>query len=637
MLLPLLLILLLPQSKPEIDCAPGNVTFMKNKITWLAPKNSEGIRYTVEYRHSKFTDLERCRACTKLDGVFPKVDLSGYDSTCWQQKLECTNITRNKCDLTNETSNSGKKYYGRVTASNQVCSKSKQTQKFNPRTEIKIRCAPRSVTFSSENLKNQLTWLPPQKSEGIHYTVEYRVYGAECWQQKLECTNINKTWCDLTNETTYYEEQYYGRVTASNQNCSHTNKSQRFKPLQDTILGPPTVNLFYSGASIEINLTHPVTFLHSIDKTLKYHININGEGFLEIDVPYYKRESLHSGTTYCVTAKVLLGRKSSLLSNNTCITTKADHTSEDIVKVLLCILPVVFLTFILFAFGYGVHKYIHVGNLSQPRILNITANKNNNTVLVEGHTVTINLITIDSGIINLQNTIMSGEEKTQNKSDLDLSDDGDDISHDSGVMEDDHGYVSLQELQVPANRPQLSPYDMPHHVVSEQARPLTAPLEFVHGEQDLYGKIKCAPNVVPLEEKNDLEVIQNAYTSERALVAYLPKNDHEFPKLDVLSGDYYPCELEESLTEQDSDNVDVTDDTDLSECGTLFVDWSPKNPHLRIPNLCNKAVNEFRTEECHEVTDGLLSQLYLPLQPEEASKEDELVQLMERWGLSIQM
>lgn len=40
-------------------------------------------------------------------------------------------------------------------------------------------------------------------------------------------------------------------------------------------IGPPTVNLNFSNASIEIQLTHPVKSLHEILKGLKYQIYVN--------------------------------------------------------------------------------------------------------------------------------------------------------------------------------------------------------------------------------------------------------------------------------------------------------------------------------------------------------------------------
>ncbi|XP_063773481.1 interleukin-20 receptor subunit alpha-like [Pseudophryne corroboree] len=625
----LLLLLLLPQSEPGIqplqtstlnpfttkfNCAPRNVTFSssnkKNKLSWLPPETSEDIRYIVEYCECSSGSLH-CKT-----------------------KLECTNITETLCDLTNETSNSAKTFYGRVNVTSQVCSpRSKQKQLVNRLGGSK--CAPRNVMFTSKNLKTNLTWLPPIKSEGIRYTVEYLEYGEKCWQKKLECTNITETFCDLTNETSVSEKQYYGRVTATSQVCSRSNRTQRFDPSDETELGPLTVHLFLTDTSIEINLTHPITFLHPIFKPVTYHIYKNNKKFVETEVPYYKIEHLDSHTTYCITAKVSVsGKRESYPSNEKCITTKADQRSIEIVKVIVGILSVVLFACMLFAAGYGVHKYIHVSNLRQPHILNITASSNNNTVLVEGHTVTINLITIGSGIKNVQKD-MSGEEQIQTKSETYLTDGGDNISHDSGVLEDDHGYVSLSE-PVPDDRPcrpQLSPspYDMPHYFVREQARPVSAPLDPVLGEQDLYGQIKCKSDTAPLQEKDDLKVIQNM--SDRTLSAYLPKNDN-CTKLDSLNDDHFE---EECLIDHTWENANVINDTGLCESGTLFLDWSPKNPHLRIPNLCNHVQEEFSTKQCLEAKEGLLSQLCIPPQPEAPPENDELVQLTERWELSIQM
>ncbi|XP_073527419.1 interleukin-20 receptor subunit alpha-like isoform X2 [Phyllobates terribilis] len=77
----------------------------KNILTWSTPIK-KGVRYNVMYKR--------------------------YGSDPWYEKAECTNITHNWCDLTNETSSKSEDYYGKVVINNQGCNISRQTDRFNP-------------------------------------------------------------------------------------------------------------------------------------------------------------------------------------------------------------------------------------------------------------------------------------------------------------------------------------------------------------------------------------------------------------------------------------------------------------------------------------------------------------------------
>ncbi|XP_044148150.1 interleukin-20 receptor subunit alpha-like [Bufo gargarizans] len=478
------------------------------------------------------------------------------------------------------------------------------------------------VEFSSKNFKNILTWTTTNKKEGIRYNVMYKKYGKDPWWKKAECTNITQNWCDLTKETSHLTSKYYGMVVISDQNCSV--QTDRFKPLFDTILDPPEVNLFFNDTTIEIHLAHVLENLSSIHKDLTYEINISGFDTVTPRVPYFKIENLDLRTSYCVSARLSCFRCRTLLSNQKCTTPKTDHSSEERTKIMLYILASVLVIFAVFSAGYGVHKYIYVDNPKQPKILNIKSNNKNNVVLFDAHNVTINIIKIESGKSLEQNTMMADkEDKTQVKTDLYFTDGGYDASHGSQVAEgDDHGYVSLLE-QVPATKPQVSPYDMPHNLVKIPVKPLMVP-SVTNTEEDLYGRIKCNSNIASIEVKSTVEEYQKSDISEETFT-YLPKNDQHIPKLHDLH-----CEL--SKTRESSIGQDVKDDADFSECDTLFVDWSPTSHHLYIPNFPNKTVDEVGTEECQQV-EGLLSHLYKPIQIEETS--EELACLEERWQLHV--
>ncbi|XP_056419300.1 interleukin-20 receptor subunit alpha-like [Hyla sarda] len=479
------------------------------------------------------------------------------------------------------------------------------------------------VKFSSKNFKNILTWSTPRNEEDVRYNVMYSIYGIDAWSVKAECTNITQNWCDLSNETTDRREQYYGKVVINNQDCK---LSERFDPL-DTILDPPNVRLFLTGTSLTINLTHVVENLSGIYDGLQYEINVS-EKLYKTENSYYTIENIDLQRKHCVSAKLSWFRSATTFSNKTCIGAKADQTPEERGKIMLYILGVILVLFTVSGVGYGVHKYVHVGNLQQPQILNLTSNNNNNLVFVDAHNITINVITIESGKSNEQSTMMAEKnDKTQVKEDFYFTNDGYDVSHSSGVPEDeDIGYISLLE-QVPATRPHVSPYDMPHNILETPAKPSMASSLIINKEGDQYGRIKCNKTITSIQEKNTVEAFQKAERSEETFT-YLPKNDQHIPRLDVLN--YKP--REDSSEEQDADTTDVKDGTDYSECGTLFIDWSPTSHHLYIPNVCNKTIKEVGTEECQE---GLLSNLYKPIETEDSS--EELACLEQRWELHVNM
>lgn len=68
----------------------------------------------------------------------------------------------------------------------------------------------------------------------LSLSFSYR-YGVGKWIRKPECRNINRTWCDLSSETSDYEEQYYASVKAFlNGMCSDWVETTRFNPLTDS-------------------------------------------------------------------------------------------------------------------------------------------------------------------------------------------------------------------------------------------------------------------------------------------------------------------------------------------------------------------------------------------------------------------
>ncbi|KAG8582874.1 hypothetical protein GDO81_008208 [Engystomops pustulosus] len=392
------------------------------------------------------------------------------------------------------------------------------------------------------------------------------------------------------------------------------------------ILDPPSVHLSSTSRSIAINITHVVENLNIIYAP-EYEINISGIGKITSEEPYYKIEKLNPETKYCVSVTMLYHPRF-ISSNITCVTTRVDDTTEATIRIMLYILAVILVIFIVFSTGYGVHKYIYADNLKQPQILNMASNNNNKVVLVKAHNVTINVMHIEPNKPPEESTMAADkEEKTWIMTNLYFKDSEYDGGHESGVTED-HGYVRLLE-EVTTTRPQMSPYDMPHNLLEPSIKQTMAPLDIINTEEDLYGRIKCNTNILPIQVKKVEQANQKGEMTEETF-SYLPKNDTALPKLEILHHELE--ETEESSIRQDVLNINVPNGMDFSECDSLFVDWSPISHHLYIPNIINKTVDEVDREECKE-GEGLLSNLYKPIQIEENS--EELVYLEQRWELHV--
>lgn len=491
--------------------------------------------------------------------------------------------------------------------------------------------------FSSFNLNNILIWNPPEISKDFRYTVQYRKYGKP-WQRKIECRNIVLTRCDLTNET-HTDEEYFGRVILKNKNCTHSFKTNKFSPRTDTIFGPPTINLIAGDTSIKIKLTHPFKSRSDIYKDLTYHIYLNDIRVIETEEPYYEIKNIDPNTTYCIASELHWLHKSSNLSDKTCITTNADHTSQNTIERMMYVLLGTLIFCIVTALGCAIHVYIYGGNLKQPTILNITTSKSKNAISVDAHRVTINVISMESG----KDTILAAKEEDkefQNPTDLNITDGEDYISYDSGITEEtseksveDYGYVSLQEQKTIA-RPTISPYDMPHQP------PETIPListstDIVCEEKDFYGYCKSNAIVSPVHGNDDLDDVPNGSEETMANNFYIPQGDSDSTKKARLIEEL--CEPKESYTEQELfSTINVISDTGSNESTMLFVDWRPDDPPLYISNLSKKRELENCIKKCQEEKECLLSQLYLPREVTEATNDNQLGQLEERWGLFVQ-
>ncbi|XP_024254013.1 uncharacterized protein LOC112231494 [Oncorhynchus tshawytscha] len=110
--------------------------------------------------------------------------------------------------------------------------------------------------FISRNFNTVLHWNKfDSPDEGVLYSVHYKRYG-EPYKLNMACQNITTLSCDLTAETPYiYQNSYCAQVFANSHSLGHT---ALFKPLRDTVLGPPNVSVIATTSSLKVTVTLPL-------------------------------------------------------------------------------------------------------------------------------------------------------------------------------------------------------------------------------------------------------------------------------------------------------------------------------------------------------------------------------------------
>ncbi|XP_078108510.1 interferon lambda receptor 1 [Sander vitreus] len=116
------------------------------------------------------------------------------------------------------------------------------------------------VHFESENFYNILKWDPVKPAfpgEKVLYSIQYWSDAKDGGNQiKEECQNITALSCNLTAETPSVPDVYYRALVYSN--GSLLSSTNRFKPIAETILGPPILSTYTTVSSLHVNVTLPL-------------------------------------------------------------------------------------------------------------------------------------------------------------------------------------------------------------------------------------------------------------------------------------------------------------------------------------------------------------------------------------------
>ncbi|XP_029452351.1 interleukin-20 receptor subunit alpha [Rhinatrema bivittatum] len=527
---------------------------------------------------------------------------------------------------------------------------------------------PRDVHFSSVNMKNVLHWLPPEGlGDGVLYTVKYKMYGTKEYHCKFECKNISKTWCDLSNETSDYEEHYYAKVKASSNyaTCSKWAETDRFFPKTDTKIGPPTVNVYSSERSISINLTGPVKWnanpndivsFHEIYSRLEYEVSILNKKTHQWWKFHIQNNSLDinklsPNTTYCVTTRtfVPVPYKLSEPSQLVCTNTLEDRTAWLMTEAIFWYsLPVAVAVLFVLAVGCAMYKYIHVSKQKPPTNLILHCRKGYNGELFIPHEqVVINFINMNAADrpLSIQKSVhcnlqdgasqdfaVSPDESNNEKT---LQGDGSDVKH--------LGYaVQVQEDSTCDLQQELKPLRAP------QGFQCTSVLNDIE-ESVEYGLVMRATDFSPAQEQRELYLEEmsvgrspSVYNSHNPLMNACFAKLEQAPCLQLRTVEQSPCltlnDIQQEQTEAEEE-----------ECSTVVVDWDPQTKRLTIPNLSYFISVRDEDEACtqrhhNEEEEGLLSKLYKQQMSEEQPEDDDdidddlyLKQFKDQWELHVQM
>ncbi|NXO44469.1 I20RA protein, partial [Locustella ochotensis] len=520
--------------------------------------------------------------------------------------------------------------------------------------------SPRNVHFESINMKNVLHWSAPEGTgNGVLYKVKYTVYGVGKWIRKPECRNINRTWCDLSSETSDYEEQYYASVKAFlNGTCSDWMETTRFNPLTDTKIDPPMVSVSSTDRSISIILTAPEKWKRSPEEEsisllqvypgLQYNVSVLNKKtkkrwFFSISNNTLVVPWLEPGTAYCVSAQIHVTTPllDSDFSKEHCITTLKDKTEDETITITFgYIMPTMLVVFFISAACYCVHKYIHVHKQKHPtNLVWQYTDKCKEQVFIPSEKIVLNLITVHGDDCEecsclserkcpRYNTVYNDTEgkdlpSTQvlkTKYLLDISHEEISLKEDTLVEGGQTGNLASHSQSATQNTwrdENAGVVEYEHDVRAEDFSPgqklevkFSAPTR-LQGEQQ-----------IALGDLIDMETGQ-PYS----------------PQLEIMVPDLCLGQKTEEL------NLKVVDAADelLEKEGvqTFLVDWDPHSRRLYIPTLSSveNQVCEgvFKRDDPDE--ERILLRLYEKEGSGESTDDQEmyLLQFKEQWGLHVEM
>ncbi|NXU52902.1 I20RA protein, partial [Turnix velox] len=551
---------------------------------------------------------------------------------------------------------------------------------------------PRNVHFESINMKNVLHWSAPESTgEGVLYKVKYSVYGVGKWIRKPECGNINRTWCDLSNETSDYEEQYYASVKAFlNGMCSEWVETTRFNPLTDTRIDPPIVSVSSTEKSISIILTAPEKWKRSPEEEsvslcqvypgLQYNVSVLNKQtkkrwWFSISNNTLVVPRLEPGTVYCVSAQIHVTTPLLLsgFSKEHCIATLKDKTTDETITILFgYVLPIMLALLTISMTCYCVHRYIHDSKQKHPtNLVWHYTDKCREMVFVPCEKIVVNLITlnVDENKPPQESSHLS-ERKSPHCCTVYNGTKEDDLSSKEGLetkhlLDTSHGMFSQKEdilekgdqtgnKETGTKRQKnAGTVYYEHDVRAEDFSPCQKTEGLCSNEMISASNVLLSDPQLALEDLINMETGQ-PYCSQLGLRATDPCLRQKIEELHlkmVDAADELPDETHINLEDLNTEKSEQTSYPPLEQVEqglmekeggqTILLDWDPHTGKLYIPIL-----SSVENQECKGVfqydgpdKEGILSRLYEKEVSDKSSEDQEmyLLKFKEEWGLHVEM
>ncbi|NXY57337.1 I20RA protein, partial [Callaeas wilsoni] len=548
---------------------------------------------------------------------------------------------------------------------------------------------PRNVRFESINMRNVLRWSAPEGiGDGVLYKVKYAVYGIGKWIRKPECRNINRTWCDLSSETSDYEEQYYGSVKAFlNGTCSDWIETTRFNPLTDTKIDPPVVSVSSTDKSISIILTAPEKWKGSPEEEsisllqvypgLQYNVSVLNKKtkkrwFFSISNNTLVVPWLEPGTAYCVSAQIHVTTPilDSPFSKEHCVATLKDKTEDETITVTFgYVMPTTLALLFISVTCYCVHKYIHIHKQKHPRNLVWQyTDKCKERVFIPSEKIVLNLITVNGD--DYRESSRLSERKSPRYYTVYNDTEGEDLPSKQVLkakylLDTSHEEISLEDTLVEGDQTgnwtshgQSGPrntwrdknagvVEYEHDVRAEDFSPGQKLEEKFSACRGLQGE----PQIV-LGDLVDMETGQPYSPQLEIGVAdlCLGQKREELNLNIVDAAGELPGETHINSMDLDTEKSgrasyhqleNITRSLTEEDVQTILVDWDPHSGRLYIPTL--SSVENQVCEGVFECDDpdkeGILLRLYEKEVSGISSEDQEmyLLQFKEQWGLHVEM
>uniref|UniRef100_A0A8C5TH84 Interleukin 20 receptor subunit alpha n=1 Tax=Malurus cyaneus samueli TaxID=2593467 RepID=A0A8C5TH84_9PASS len=485
---------------------------------------------------------------------------------------------------------------------------------------------PRNVRFESINMKNVLHWSTPEGTgNGVLYRVKYSVYGVGKWIRKPECRNINRTWCDLSSETSDYEEQYYASVKAFlNGMCSEWVETTRVSSTDRSISIILAVPEKWKRSPEEESISLLKCILACSTSVCSQQKNKEKGNNNTLVVPW-----LEPGTAYCVSAQIHVTTPllDSGFSKELHCYIKNKTEDKTITITFGYVMPTMLALLFISVTCYSVHKYINIHKQKHPtNLVWQYTDKCKERVFVPSEKIVLNLITFNGDdykeshhlserrsphyctvysdteekdlpskqVLKAKHLLVISHEETSHKEDTLVEGD-----HTGNWTS--HGHSGTQTSLRDKN---AGVVEYEHDVRTEEFSAGQKPEEKFSAPRELQGKSQIA-----LEDVVDMETRQ-PYS----------------PQLEIrVAGEQ------------------KTDEFNLKKEGeqTILVDWDPHSGRLYIPTL-----SSVENEVCEGVfkcddpeNEGSLLRLYEREVNGKSSEDQEmyLLQFKEQWGLHVEM